>query len=393
MEILLLLIYSGIVWFVFFKKKWLPWNITSQVIVVTIPIIFLTILILLMNIVAPSSHDVRVLNYTVQIVPRVSGRVIEVPVEANRPVKKGDVLFRIDPTPYKQQMLALEAQVPGLSAKVASASAYQRELNEQLRTATSQRSALAAKLELARKRRAQTSELASTGAGSKYDKEQAQADLDSLTADLAAATATAGQVRQKLSALTDKGELSEIAQARADLANVQAQLAEARWNLEQTTVYAPADGTIVNLQLREGSYAVPLPLAPVMSFIEKEQWVIALYGQNELRYVEAGNDAEIFMRTYPNRIIKAKVDSIVWGSGTGQLPIGGFVPNTGTTPIPEGRYAVRLRPTGEDKDIFLAMGAQGQGAIYTEHIKLIHIVRKVFVRVSTKLDWLVLKLH
>ena len=62
MEIILLIIYSVIVWFIFFKKKWLPWNITSQVIVVTIPIICLAIIILFMNIVAPSSHDVSCLK-------------------------------------------------------------------------------------------------------------------------------------------------------------------------------------------------------------------------------------------------------------------------------------------------------------------------------------------
>ena len=72
MELILLGIYSAIVWFIFFKKKWLPWNITSQVIVVTIPIIALTILVLFMNIVAPSSHDVRAMNYVVPIVPRAT---------------------------------------------------------------------------------------------------------------------------------------------------------------------------------------------------------------------------------------------------------------------------------------------------------------------------------
>src|SRR6185295_3759292 len=101
MEVLLLGIYSFFVWLIFFKFKWLPWNITSQVIVVTLPIIFLTALILILNIVAPSSHDVRVINYVVQVVPRVTGRVIEVPVEPNRPVKKGDVLFKIDPVPFQ----------------------------------------------------------------------------------------------------------------------------------------------------------------------------------------------------------------------------------------------------------------------------------------------------
>ena len=71
MEIILLIIYSTIVWFIFFKKKWLPWNITSQVIVVTIPVICLACIILFMNIVAPSSSDVRAQNYVIPIVPRV----------------------------------------------------------------------------------------------------------------------------------------------------------------------------------------------------------------------------------------------------------------------------------------------------------------------------------
>jgi len=53
MELILLLIYSFFAWLVFFKFKWLPWNITTQVITVTIPIIGITILILFLNIAAP----------------------------------------------------------------------------------------------------------------------------------------------------------------------------------------------------------------------------------------------------------------------------------------------------------------------------------------------------
>ena len=86
MEILLLGIYSFFAWLVFFKFKWLPWNITSQVITVTIPIIGITALILFLNIAAPSSPDVRVMNYVVPINPRVAGKVIEVPVEPNKAV-------------------------------------------------------------------------------------------------------------------------------------------------------------------------------------------------------------------------------------------------------------------------------------------------------------------
>ena len=71
----------------------------------------------------------------------------------------------------------------------------------------------------------------------------------------------------------------------------------------------------------------------------------------------------------------------------------GTVPETGTTPNPEGRFAVRLNPDGNDKDVFLAAGAKGQGAIYTDSGVMIHILRKVIIRVGAKVDWLILKLH
>ncbi|MFG3450400.1 MULTISPECIES: HlyD family secretion protein [unclassified Stenotrophomonas] len=393
MEVILLLIYSFFVWLIFFKFKWLPWNFVSQVVVVSLPIFAMTALILVLNVVAPSSSDVRAINYVVQVVPRVTGRVIEVPVEANRPVRKGEVLFRIDPVPYQQQLAALEAKLPELSAKVDSADAYQRELGEQLRGARATREALAVRLQLAERRQRQTGELASTGAGSRFEHEQAQTEAASLRSDLVSTTAQMAQVQQKLSAQTRDGELSEVAQAQAGMVQLQAQIVEARWQLEQTVVRAPADGSVINLQLREGSYAASLPLTPVMTFVEREQWILAMFSQNELGNVAPGNEAEIALKVYPNRIIKCRVDSVVWASGTGQLPISGMIPQTGTSPLPPGRIAVRLRPDGRDRDVFIAMGAQGQGAIYTEHGTLIHIVRRVILRVGSKLDWLVLKLH
>jgi multidrug resistance efflux pump len=393
MEILLLLIYSFFVWLIFFKFKWLPWNIVSQVIVITLPIFALTLMILLLNIVAPSSHDVRVINYVVQIVPRVTGRVIEVPVEPNAPVKKGDVLFRIDPTPFELQVKSLEAKIPELEAKLVSAEAYQRQLDAELRSAGENRDAIEAKLELARLRLGQNRELAESGAGPKFDLEQAETDVKSLEADLAAGEANETQVAQKLSARTPGGEFSDVAQARSVLAQTKAQLEQARWDLSQTVVYAPADGRAVNLQLREGSYAAALPISPVMSFVENEQWLIAFYKQNELREVRVGDNAEVALKTYPNKIIHCEVADIVWASGQGQLPLVGAIPQTGAAPEPPGRFVVRLRPVGDDKDLFLAAGARGEAAIYTKSLHLIHLIRKVIIRVSTKLDWLILKLH
>jgi len=111
MEAILLGIYSFFVWLIFIKFKWLPWNTRSQVVVAIIPIVGLTALILLLNVFAPSSADVRVIKYVVQIMPQVKGRVIEVPIEGNKLYKKGEVLFRIDPTPYELDVKSLEAQL------------------------------------------------------------------------------------------------------------------------------------------------------------------------------------------------------------------------------------------------------------------------------------------
>ena len=104
MEVILLGIYSFFVWLIFIKLKLLPWTTPWKVGVAIFPIVCLAILLLLLNVVAPTTTDVRVVKYIVPVVSQVRGRVIEVPVENNRPVKKGDVLFRIDPTPYQNEV-------------------------------------------------------------------------------------------------------------------------------------------------------------------------------------------------------------------------------------------------------------------------------------------------
>ena len=70
-----------------------------------------------------------------------------------------------------------------------------------------------------------------------------------------------------------------------------------------------------------------------------------------------------------------------------------MLPETGAAPVPPGRIAVKLAVQERDRDVFLAAGAVGIGAIYTDSLAFLHIIRKVFIRVSTKLDALILKLH
>jgi multidrug resistance efflux pump len=363
-------------------------------------------MILTLNVVAPSTADVRVVKYVVQVIPQVRGRVIEVPVEPNRLVKKGELLFRIDPTQYqndlnvaKAKLAADEAKLAQASAGLVDASAGARQLQEQLKSASGQVSALQPRLELARLRVRQNRELVATGAGDRFSLEQAEANVTELEAQLATAVANEAQVTQKLSGQVN-GEQASVAGARAQLATAKAQvdfsrseLANAQWNLDQTSVYAPTSGYAINVQLRPGSYVTAFPVAPAMSFVEEEYQVIALYAQNELRLVQPGNMAEFTLPTYPGQVIKASVDSIVWAQGQGQVPQSGMVPNTGAYPVVPGRFPVKLEVAERDRGLFLAAGATGAGAIYTDHVQMIHVVRMVILRVGAITDYLVLKLH
>src|SRR6478735_1001827 len=311
MEVILLGIYSFFVWLIFIKLKLLPWTTPWKVGVAILPVVALATMLLLLNIFAPTTSDVRVVKYVVPIVSQVKGRVIEVPVENNRPVKKGDVLFRIDPTPYEIEVRSLEAQLLADDAKVKAeetrladvqtrlpdAQATERELNEQLRQATNQVAALQASLELARKRVAQNTELTAAGAGNRFDLEQAQTSTSELTAQIAAARAAEQQVREKLSGRV-KGDLATVAVAKAQADTTRANLENARWNLEQTTVVAPSNGTMVNVQLRAGYFVSGVAFNQVMTFVDNEYQVFAMFNQNELHQVVPGNEAEITLDTY-----------------------------------------------------------------------------------------------
>jgi len=393
MEALLLGIYSFFVWLIFIKFKWLPWNTQTQVTVAIIPIVGMAILILLLNVFAPSSTDVRVFKYTVPIVSQLRGRVIEVPVEeGNRPVKKGDVLFKIDPEPYRLTVNQLEAQL-------ASAIASQKEQEESLkgaRGAVDQSAArmreIAARLELARARVTQNRELVATGAGSKFDLEQAETNLKDLEGQLDAARASQVQARageqqtvQKLGAKVN-GEFAQVAQIRAQLEN-------ARWELDQTVTRSPCDCYVINLQLRAGGFVAGVPFNAVMTLVEAEGQVVALFNQNELHQVAPGNEAEFTLYTDPGRIIKGKVDSVIWAQGQGQLPPSGTLPMMGVLTQPPGRFAVKFDIADKDKEVFMAAGAAGNAAIYTERLAAIHIIRKVVLRVGSYINYLILKLH
>src|SRR5438045_6550508 len=207
MEVILLGIYAFFVWLIFFKFKWLPWHFTSIVITITWPIVAMMAPFLLLNIAAPATDDVRAMNYVIPVVPRITGQVIEVPIQPNRAIKKGDVLFKIDPVPFEAAVRAAEATLRGVK--------------DQLKNAANKKAALTPRIELAKKRVEQFSALATTGAGKRADLEQAQSDLGNIESEFLAADATEAQV------------VAQIMKVEADLRN-------ATFDLECSVHLAPS---------------------------------------------------------------------------------------------------------------------------------------------------------
>ena len=127
-----------------------------------------------------------------------------------------------------------------------------------------------------------------------------------------------------------------------------------------------------------------------MTFVDNEYQIFALFGQNELHQVAAGNEVEITLDTYPGRIIKAHVDSVIWAQAQGQLDASGDLPRT-TMAMPPGRFPVKLLVEERDRALFLAAGARGAAAIYTDQLAFLHIIRKVLLRVGGYLNYAIIK--
>jgi multidrug resistance efflux pump len=156
--------YAFIVWLLCIKLKVIPRNIKKQVGAATGGLALGASIILTINVVTPSSNDVRAINFVAEIVPRVNGTVTKVAVEGNQLVKKGEILLEIDPTPYALKVKQLEAQVADVTASA-------KTLWQDLDSAKSTTASAQAQLDLMKKRLAQTQELSNAGAGTQFDVE------------------------------------------------------------------------------------------------------------------------------------------------------------------------------------------------------------------------------
>ena len=174
----------------------------------------------------------------------------------------------------------------------------------------------------------------------------------------------------------------------AKVDRVRAELAKAKYDLEQTVVSAPADGHVANLQLTSGAMASSGK--PVMSFVEtKRSWVVAVVAENGLELVKPGDKIEVAIAMYPGEVFSGEVESIVWGTGQAQSPPSGQLPEVTTTSRKQ-RFMVRLKIDDLRAEQPLRQGSTATAAIYTGHGKPLHVIRKVQVRIQSMLNYLYL---
>jgi multidrug resistance efflux pump len=182
---------------------------------------------------------------------------------------------------------------------------------------------------------------------------------------------------------------SQIDGENTAVAMYKAELAEAMYYLDNTTMVAPADGYIINLQVQPGMVAGIVRFGAIATFIiDADRYVLSTYTQEQLKWVKAGQPVEVAFDLYPGQIFDGKVKDIWQGSGAGQmLPSGDlptFEPEQADTP--QGLFAVQIVMDDADQSKF-PIGAQGAAAIYTGGGGFAAL-RRIGIRGYTWLNWL-----
>jgi len=205
---------------------------------------------------------------------------------------------------------------------------------------------------------------------------QAQADEVQAEAGLVAAKAL---VQQSEAGERQSAAAADVAESKVPAA--QAQLADARFNLDQCRLLAPADGYVVNWMIQEGQMIAATSAMAAGTFIcTSETIVVASFPQNQLANVQPGDDVEVILDPYPGRLFKAKVDYIIPASGEGQFDPSKTIPEASTIGS-QGLLAVRISFT-DGPPPGLGLGVGGVVAIYTDAVKPVHVVSKVVLRMK-----------
>lgn len=376
MDLLLVLTYSAfcIAIFKIFKIPLNKWTIPTAILG---GIVMIGSLLMLMNYNHPYTKFAREYFVSIPINPSVKGKVVSVNVEPNTPIKQGDILFQIDPTPFKAKVQQLEAQLVAAEIEVPQLKAAWEVALANVKRATADRDRNKAAYKRYSDGRKQG------GVNSPFS----EIELDNrkqlyMASEALLASAKAEEVRLKLAYESNiNGENTQVA-------NIRAQLDKARFDLDETTVRAPADGMVTQMALREGMIAVPVPLRPLMSFIpDEERYFAGAFWQNSLLRLNVGDDAEVILDAAPGQVFQGKVLKILPAMAEGEIQSNGTLQSSNRL-FTSGRTIVLIDIKDDAIKQKFPAGVSGQAAIYTEHVTHVAVMRKVLIRMQGWLNYL-----
>jgi multidrug efflux system membrane fusion protein len=292
------------------------------------------------------TDDAYVRSDLVMVAPQVTGSIVAVAVKDNQAVHRGELLARIDPVPFQ---LAVQAKQATLREATQQAAADQ----DAIAAARADLDAVAATLDDARASERRMSALAHDEATSRQAYDDAQAAMNRGVAAVEAAKATV----QRGQALFD-AQQNAIAQAQADLAIAQ-------WQLDRTSIAAPIDGAINNLDLRVGDTAHAD--TPLIGIVAADGWrIIANYKQTYLRYLRPGQRAWVWLDSHPWHFYRARIAGI--GRGISRAPgERGLLPYVAPTTDwirLQRRFPVTIELVDPPADLTLYMGADARTLVF-----------------------------
>ncbi|WP_174847404.1 HlyD family secretion protein [Yersinia artesiana] len=376
MDLLIILTYVAFAWSIFkiFKIPVNKWTVPTAALG---GVFLIGALILLMNYNHPYTFLAQKAVISIPITPQVTGVVSEVTNKQNVFIEKGEILFKIDATRY-------QARVDRLQADLITAIHNTQVLKGQLDEAIANTLGVTAERDRLYKdyQRYILGSRAKVNPFSESDIDHARQNYLAQDALVKGSVAEQAQIRSQIDSVLN-GEQSQIVSLRA-------QLAEAKYNLEQTVIRAPSNGYVTQVLIRPGTYAAALPLRPVMVFIpEQKRQIIAQFRQNSLLRLQAGDEAEVVFNALPGQIFEGKLVRILPVVPGGTYQAQGTLQSLSITPGTDGVMAVIELDPNVDVEA-LPDGIFAQVAVYSDHFTHVAVMRKVLLRMTSWMHYLYL---
>ena len=301
---------------------------TSLRVLLTLAVVALAVVIVAVKywdyVVNPWTRNGQVQAQIVQITPRISGPIVNLPIVDNQFVKAGDLLFEVDPRTFaadldlkradldktRDDLRALEKQVEAASATVAQYDAAIAQAEQTVKGTAARLAETKADFE-------RYSTLVKQGAASQQQADKAKANYEVNEAQLESANAAllesrSAQLQSQADLAKAEADLGAPGEDNARLRAAKAAVTNAELDLEFTSVKAPVDGYVTNLNLRLGDQAVTNQ--PALALVDIESfWVYGFFRENYLQDMRAGDRAIVTLMSYPDTPLEGRVESIGWG--------------------------------------------------------------------------------